>query len=217
VFDRLSTVGESPAATKPLVAAAKNLVARWPSLPAADRRNLSLSFLHRVVTNGKGIQVLLDKFSLRKVLESGDKFTPPNLDGPPKSVDESNLICVTIEATLKRCGGEVHLIIPPNSNAGEAIAQQKTPLMKAIARAHSWHEKVLEGTAADVRALARHAGLTERYVGKVFKSAFLAPDIVEAILKGRQPVDLTFEKLCKHIPLSWMEQRVHFGFPPASR
>jgi hypothetical protein len=45
----------------------------------------------------------------------------------------------------------------------------------------------------------------------------LAPDIVEAILKGRQPLDLTFEKLCKHIPLRWVEQRVHFGFPPAAR
>lgn len=56
-------------------------------------------------------------------------------------------------------------------------------------------------------------GQRQRYVGKVFACAFLAPDIVEAILEGRQPRDLNFEKLCKHIPLSWAEQRKQFGLP----
>jgi hypothetical protein len=57
-----------------------------------------------------------------------------------------------------------------------------------------------------------HAGVTERYIGKVFGCAFLAPDIVEAILEGRQPRDLSFKKLCNDIPLSWTEQRKQFGF-----
>lgn len=51
------------------------------------------------------------------------------------------------------------------------------------------------------------------YVGKVFACAFLAPDIIESILEGRQPDDLNFEKLCRHVPLSWVEQRAQFGFP----
>ena len=66
-----------------------------------------------------------------------------------------------------------------------------------------------------MRSLARDAGLTERYVGKVFRCAFLAPDIVEAILAGRQPHDLNFHKLCHDIPLSWVEQREQLGFSPA--
>jgi hypothetical protein len=53
-----------------------------------------------------------------------------------------------------------------------------------------------------MRSLARQAGLTERYVGKVFGCALLAPDIIESILEGRQPHDLNFEKLCKQVPLS---------------
>jgi len=59
-------------------------------------------------------------------------------------------------------------------------------------------------------------GLTVRYVGKVFRCALLAPDIIESILEGRQPHDLNFEKLCQHVPPSWGEQREHFGFPPVS-
>jgi hypothetical protein len=60
--------------------------------------------------------------------------------------------------------------------------------------------------------------MTERYVGRVFECAFLAPDIVERILEGHQPDDLTFARLTNKIPLSWSEQRRQFGFaPPPSR
>jgi hypothetical protein len=89
-------------------------------------------------------------------------------------------------------------------------------LIKAIARAHGWYEKVVQGNPLDMRSLAQQVGLTERYVGKVFRCALLAPDIIESILEGRQPHDLNFEKLCQHVPPSWGEQREHFGFPPVS-
>ena len=125
----------------------------------------------------------------------------------------SDLISLTVEAKKKRCGGEVHLVVPPNSSVSRE--HPKVPLIKALARAHAWYEKVIQGKAFDMRSLARDAGLTERYVGKVFRCAFLAPDIVEAILAGRQPHDLNFEKLCHHIPLSWVEQREQLGFSPA--
>ena len=60
-----------------------------------------------------------------------------------------------------------------------------------------------QSKAPDLRALARHAGFTDRYVGKVFPCAFLAPDIVESILQGRQPDDLTLARLSREIPPSW--------------
>jgi hypothetical protein len=43
--------------------------------------------------------------------------------------------------------------------------------------------------------------------------AFLAPDIVKAILDGRQPLDLTFEKLTRRLPADWTQQRKQLGFP----
>jgi hypothetical protein len=67
-----------------------------------------------------------------------------------------------------------------------------------------------------MRSRARQAGLTERYVGKVFVCALLAPDIIESIIEGRQPHDLNFETLCQDVPLSWADQREHFGFPPVA-
>ena len=124
------------------------------------------------------------------------------------------MISLTVEAKRKRCGGEVHLIVPPNS--GVSPEHPKLPLIKAVARAHSWLERVIQGQVFDMRSLARYAGLTDRYVSKVFRCAFLSPDIVEAILAGRQPLDLNFDKLCQDVPLSWVEQRERLGFPPAN-
>lgn len=70
----------------------------------------------------------------------------------------------------------------------------------------------MEGKVVNIRSLAREAGLTAHYVRNMLAFAFLAPDIVEAILDGRQPAALKFGDLYKNIPLSWAEQRRQFGF-----
>jgi len=211
VFDRLGAAAESPASSGQLVAAAKKFASRWSSFRSDELRDLLTSFVRRVIIQQNNIEVLISRTDLRQVLEKGDEFVPTNLDRPQKSVHPDDLICLTIEAKLKRSGGEVHLVIPPNSS--EVSSHQLNPsLMKAVARARGWYERVLEGKSSDQRSLTLHAGMTERYIGKVFGCAFLAPDIVEAILEGRQPRDLTFKNLCSNIPLSWIEQRKQFGF-----
>ena len=211
VFDRLGAAAESPASSGQLVAAAKKFASRWSSFRSDELRDLLTSFVRRVIIQQNNIEVLISRTDLRQVLEKGDEFVPTNLDRPQKSVHPDDLICLTIEAKLKRSGGEVHLVIPPNSS--EVSSHQPNPsLMKAVARARGWYERVLEGKSSDQRSLTLHAGMTERYIGKVFGCAFLAPDIVEAILEGRQPRDLTFKNLCSNIPLSWIEQRKQFGF-----
>ena len=53
---------------------------------------------------------------------------------------------------------------------------------------------------------------------RVLGCAFLAPDIVEAILDGHLPAGLTLKKLThRRLPLDWAEQRIELGFPPATR
>jgi hypothetical protein len=70
---------------------------------------------------------------------------------------------------------------------------------------------LIQGKVNNVVALARRASMNERYVEKVLRCAFLAPDIVKAILDGRHSPELTFEKLVEQIPLSWAEQRMRLS------
>src|SRR5579872_1180164 len=215
VFDRLGEEGESPAISRNLVAAAKKFAFRLPGLPPNDLRDLLAAVLPRVVVQENNIQVVISRKELRHSLENSGKLLAANLSGGRRvGMDTNDLIVLTIEAKRKRCGGEVHLVVPPDSDV--SVRHPKPSLVKAVARARGWYEKVIQGDAVDMRSLAQHAGLTERYVAKVFGCALLGPDIIESILEGRQPEDLTFKKLCQDVPLSWIEQRAQLGFPQNS-
>jgi len=50
-------------------------------------------------------------------------------------------------------------------------------------------------------------------VSRVLQLGLLAPDIVEAILAGREPSGLSLAKLTRTLPMLWHEQRELFGFP----
>jgi DNA invertase Pin-like site-specific DNA recombinase len=213
VFDQLGFHRERPALI-PLLRAAKRLSARWTSLGFRDLGILLASLLRRVIISDDHIQILLSRTDLLRLLaNAGEPLASEERTREPGAA--SDLVELKVDAKLKRCGGEVHLVIP--SGADLMPARSNSSLLKAVARAHSWYQKVQNGQALGVRSLAGETGLTERYVRKVFACAFLAPDIVETILEGRQPRDLTFAKLTKNIPLSWVEQRQQFGFRARDR
>jgi site-specific DNA recombinase len=85
-------------------------------------------------------------------------------------------------------------------------------LLKAVARGRQWYEQILAGEVSSQRAIAQRLGVSERYVGRILECAFLAPDIVEAILEGQQPPNLTFDKLTRNLKVNWVEQREQLGF-----
>ena len=60
--------------------------------------------------------------------------------------------------------------------------------------------------------LARNEGVTQRYIAHIIKLAYLAPDIMDAIIKVNIPAQLSLGQLKKNIPLDWDEQRRQFGF-----
>ena len=82
-----------------------------------------------------------------------------------------------------------------------------------MARAHRWSEELRTGVAPSIGDLVTRHGVEQGDVSRSLPFAFLAPDIVEAILQGYQPVDLTAAHLKRiRLPLSWAEQRRLLGF-----
>jgi site-specific DNA recombinase len=63
-------------------------------------------------------------------------------------------------------------------------------------------------------ALAEREGVSPSYFTRLVRLSYLAPDIIQAIIDGRQPRHLTPDKLLAHsrLPLSWRDQRTAFGF-----
>jgi hypothetical protein len=81
-------------------------------------------------------------------------------------------------------------------------------LVKALVRAHRWRRRIESGQAKSITDLAEQEGVTDAYVCRLLPLTCLAPDIVEAILDGRQPKGLTLAKLLGNAPLTWTAQLV---------
>jgi site-specific DNA recombinase len=84
-------------------------------------------------------------------------------------------------------------------------------LILALARARSWLLGLTHGDYANTGEIAQRFKLNEAHVRRLIRFAFLASDIVEAIVEGRQRRSLTVKLLLLGIPLVWDEQRRIFG------
>ena len=212
VIMRLAILGDHPELTHQLIMSAKKQAEEWPTASPAAVRDFVRRVVRRVVVGPDKIDVETSKGELRA------SFTDNQLGASCRTIQQGqeassdDLIRLTVEARLTRCGGEMRLVVSLDSPRPQEI----TPILKAIVRAHRWREGVLAGEVPNWTVASKRLDLNEEYLRRVLGCAFLAPDILEAILDGRHPSDLTVKTLSRrHLPLDWAEQRTHLGFPPA--
>jgi site-specific DNA recombinase len=211
VMDALGLPEDPPARTQQLIAAAVKQSDEWLSASPAAVQDFVRKVVRRVVVHPDRVEVEVGKRKLRATL-TGDPHAPrPAIQKLEQG--SCDVIRLAIAARIKRCGNEMRLVLPPD-RLSQAPSHPASSLLKALARGRKWYEWVVAGEVTGRRSIGQKLGLDERYAGRVLECAFLAPDIVEAILDGRQPSDLTFEKLTRRLPLSWIEQRRRLGFPP---
>lgn len=99
-------------------------------------------------------------------------------------------------------------ILPPN----EEDYNIDDTLLNAVVKAFAWRNRLEVENLTD-RELSRKEKLDRRYMSKIMKLTFLAPDIIEAIMIGSQPNKLRLVDLLNSpIPISWVEQRIKYGF-----
>jgi hypothetical protein len=80
-------------------------------------------------------------------------------------------------------------------------------MVKAIAPAFPWRKLQESGTRATIAEIAAAEKINGSYVGRIVRLTLLAPDIVEAILGGRQPAQMTLAVLMRRFPVVWSAQR----------
>lgn len=76
-------------------------------------------------------------------------------------------------------------------------------MIKVIARAFRWCRPIETGSHASIEEVARAEKINASYVGRVLRLTLLAPEIIEAILEGRQPVGMTMAGLLTGFPMVW--------------
>ena len=130
-------------------------------------------------------------------------------------------VTVVVPMSIRRRGGRKQIIGPDGApvraggdGAGVAVTRGDPALIKALARAFRWRRMLEEGRYASIRELAAAEGVDRAYVGRALHLTLLAPDLVEAILDGRQPPELTLPALMRPFSDAWDHQSGH-GRAPA--
>ena len=118
--------------------------------------------------------------------------------------DNESTLTVRIPLTIQRRGGARKLVVP--SGILPMPAQVDITLVKALARAFRWRRLLETGRYAAVKDLAAGERVNPSYASRLLRLTLLAPDIVEAILDGRQREGVTLPALMQPFPVDWEGQ-----------
>jgi hypothetical protein len=129
---------------------------------------------------------------------------------------DGSALTVRIPLTFGKHGGRKLVIAPDGSDTwAPPRPRVDNAMVKAIARAFRWRKLLETGTHTTVAEIAAAEKINASYVGRVLRLTLLAPNIIEAVLDGRQPADLQLEDLLRPFPVGWREQRAQIwgAFP----
>lgn len=122
--------------------------------------------------------------------------------------EATQTLTVFISLRVKPRGGR-KAMVTPGMLALER--RQDITLIKAVVRAFRWRRMMEAGRYGTIDELAAAEKINSSYVSRLLRLTLLAPSIVESILDGRQPAEMTLAGLMEPFPVGWREQ-VEAGF-----
>ena len=205
VFDAVNTANTTVATQHWLIEQSAALARSWPSHPPARQREILTRSVARIVVASNRVQVHLRPAGLNILFDesAANRATPPAMSDEP--------VVLTLDVSLKRIGQDTKLIM---DTAGASKQPPNPGLVRLLAQAHQMQRRLLQGEHASITAFAQQEQMTGSYVARLIRLAWLAPDIVQAILHGVQPPALTVMTLMLSgpLPMEWREQRRLLGF-----
>ncbi|RBP90259.1 hypothetical protein [Paenirhodobacter enshiensis] len=112
-------------------------------------------------------------------------------------------VTIRVPFRLVKRGGRKAMELPADTPT------QRRPddaLVKALARAFRWKRMLDSGEFATIAELAAREKITLSYLTRILRLTLLAPDLVAAILDGRQGAEVTLARLMEPLPAEWTEQ-----------
>ena len=91
----------------------------------------------------------------------------------------------------------------------EGVEQAREPdntLVKALPRAFRWKRMLESGEFASISELAEKEGIAFTYMARLMRLSLLSPELVDAVMDGRQPAHITLANLMDPFPTDWKEQ-----------
>ncbi len=195
------------ASMKEILAEARCLGDRFQKDGPAEQRAFLLEVVKSVEVQQNRVSIILRPQVLHAMLSRG-RFDHDKVKTVAHDEEEIRL---EIPVKFKRRGVEMKLVITDNQ---KRLPNPDHHLIAAVAQGRHWFAQIKDGDVKSVRELAADQGVNQGDVSRILPLGLLAPDIVEAILYGRQPTELTASRLKRigDLPISWAEQRCILGF-----
>jgi DNA invertase Pin-like site-specific DNA recombinase len=168
-----------------------------------------MMLLSRIDVRPDGLAITIRRSRLVELLAGQSKH--PVMHGQLPRNESEDVLTLTVTAHLKRVGREMRMIV---ENADDQTTADPS-LLRIIARAHDIQERLIQNTDLTVHDIAREEAVSGAYVYCLLRLPSLAPDIVTAIINGRNPPQLTAKKLMRltpQLPIEWAQQRKLLGF-----
>jgi len=209
LLDALSDTPDDASVLQELLSAARARYQAWSKLAPEQQRGFVRTGIALIIVRPDSIVIALNKYALRSVLlalaAQGGCAALHNAD--------EELVTLSVEARLQRRGRAVRLVVTPHETNVAARPEDRN-LIEALAQAYCWLEQLLRGEVGSLSAIAKSAGKSQRYVSQVMRAAFLAPELVQAVLDAHQPTQLTLRPVMKPLSWDWSEQHRYFGLAP---
>ncbi len=138
-----------------------------------------------------------------------------SVSGPSREYQSQGSAVTFGPLTINRRHTRKLLIAPPGQEDAKVRSSFDLPMIRTIGKAFYWQKLFDSGEVANATELARQLKLEPGWVAEVLRLTRLAPDIVQAILDGRQPRHLNLHAVRgrqAEVPVDWDEQRQLFGF-----
>jgi len=119
----------------------------------------------------------------------------------------ADTITVCVPMTFRKRGGRKQVIAPNGDTWSPPRARIDNTMVKALARAFRWRKMLENGMVATVTEIAARERINPSYVSRVLRLTLLAPEIVEAVLDGRQAREIVLPELMKGFPVEWQRWR----------
>lgn len=185
------------------LSSALGMVAKLRSHSTGECRDTIEQIVRRIDLSQDNMAITVNNVGLRVQLGL------PEVRSGEGAVDEIVLHCPVVKV---RRGHALKLILPPSTPA-DPPRERDEKLVELVAEAYSARKLVLENPRRAVASIAADHGRCRTRLAKLVGLSCLAPDIVTAIVEGRQPAKLTAKLLNSiDLPLCWREQRTALGF-----
>ena len=157
--------------------------------------------IRRVVVSKKEVSIAIERDRLAASLGIDDQTWKPN------EADETRPLEIVVPAQTLRRGKQVRLVV---GEVNTTARQVDSALLKLVSDAYRWFDDLRTGRTGTIAEIAKREQVQVSHVSRTLPLAFLAPDIVEMIVAGRQPLTLAVERLKeqrKPLLMDWLEQR----------